>query len=104
MEPIRREIATRYLDHSATATLTAANAWTDPIQLLGDFALSISGAWVGTITLQWSFDGGATWHDIERYTANISDTGNGAAVGVLYRIGFHPGEYTSGAAVVRLAQ
>lgn len=94
----------RYYGQSATSTLTAADTWTNWTPFLGKFDFSISGAWVGTITLQRSFDRGVTSVDVERYTANIEDEGSTNTVGIMYRAGFQVGEYTSGAAIVRISQ
>lgn len=104
MEILKRE-PQRFYGNFATATLTAENTWTAPIQLLGDFALSISGAaWNAIVTLQWSFDSGATWEDVARYVSNTATRGTADAVGVLYRAGIKTGEHTSGSVTVRLAQ
>lgn len=98
------QVPLRYYDKLSSATLTAANTWTDWTPFLGKFDFSISGAWAGTITLQRSDDGGVTKKDIERYIANIEDEGSTNTAGMVYRAGFHVGEYTSGAAIVRISQ
>lgn len=96
--------AVRYYLKKAAASLAAANTWTDPVPILGPFNLSLNGTWAGTITLQRTFDGGATWLDVATYTAIIQDAGDEPELGVLYRAGFKTGEYTSGTAIVRISQ
>ena len=67
------------------------------------FNVSISGTWEGTVTLQRSFDG-QTWQDVETFTANAERVGDDPEKNINYRVGFKTGEYTSGAAVVRISQ
>ena len=68
------------------------------------FNVSISGGpWVGTVTLQRSFDG-QNWVDVETFTANTERIGDDIEKGMHYRLGFKVGEYTSGTATVRLSQ
>ena len=86
------------------AELTAQNTYTPAISVFGAFNFSASGTWAGTITIQRSFDSGASWRDVERYVANEEDRGLEPELNALYRAGFKPGEYTSGTAVVRLSQ
>lgn len=99
------------------ATLTNENQFTtdkiDEVQaesglrgvsLKGGFNLSISGTWVGRLTLQRSFDKGVTWKDINYYTTNSENWDIEPEYGILYRIGFKTGDYTSGDAEVRLSR
>lgn len=95
---------TAVVSKSASANITAQNTFTSGVVLSGAFSLSISGTWAGTVTIQRSFDAGTTWLDVQNYTANFEDTGNEPAVGVLYRVGFKTGNYTSGTANVRIGQ
>lgn len=97
-------IATKGIGADEALAISAQNTFTPWVVLLGDFDLSISGTWVGTLTLQRSFDGGATVLDVNTYTANIEDPGSAARGNTSYRIGFKTGAYTSGTANVRLAQ
>ena len=85
-----------------TATITAQNTFTDAWNVQGRFNISISGTWVGTVTVQRSFDQGGTWHDVATYTGNTQTTGNEPSAKVVWRIGIKTGEYTSGSAVVAL--
>jgi len=86
------------------AELTAQDTYTPAISVFGAFNFSASGTWAGTVTIQRSFDSGATWQDVETYTANIEVPGSEPELNVVYRAGFKAGEYTSGTAVVRLSQ
>jgi hypothetical protein len=99
-----QQYETRYRGQKASASLTAANTWTDPVPILGPFNLSLSGTWVGTITIQRSFDNGVTWLDVTIFTANIEYLRDEPELGALYRAGFKAGEYTSGTAAVRISQ
>jgi len=86
------------------AALGAPGSFTPWIALRGTFNVSVSGGWAGTLTLQRSFDGGATVMDVEAITANIERLGDEPERGVLYRVGFKPGDHASGAATVRISQ
>lgn len=99
-----RRIPERYYDQAASASIAAANTFTSGVVVFGPFNLSISGSWVGTVTLQRSFDNGTTWVDVGTYTANIEDVGDEPEEGVAYRAGFKTGEYTSGTAEIRISQ
>lgn len=86
--------------------------FTDPIRIVGlgdgrSFSWEISGAWSGHLRMQRSIGDDQTWVRVEGgkdWTAN--DSGSLADdydnVIAYYRIGFEPGEYTSGVAVVTL--
>ncbi len=87
-----------------TRRMTGDNRFTDPLDLQGDFNLSLSGDWVGTVTVQRSFDGGTTWLDVAEFTVNGEFVGNEPEPGVKYRVGVKPGDYTSGTVTGRLSQ
>ena len=101
-----QQYETRYRGQKASASLTAANTDTAPVRVLGEANVWISGAWAGTITLQATYDDGATWLDVPfgSYTANAMDLLYEPEVGIAYRLGFKAGAYTSGTAVVRISQ
>lgn len=82
------------------STLTGGT-YTQPFLLAGKFNLSIRGTWDGTLSLQRSFDNGASWGTVQTYTQNIEDVGDDPE-GCLYRLGFTT--YTSGTAWLRLGQ
>lgn len=99
--------------HAVALQLGASDVYTDPIRATGigvdnDFTIVISGTWVGTLTVQTSYDGEDTGF-IDTVTTM---TGNGTyayAPGTAYdnviqwhRVGFKPGAYTSGTANVRI--
>jgi hypothetical protein len=99
-----QQYETRYRGQKASASLTAANTYTAPLRVLGEANIWISGTWAGTITLQATYDDGVTWIDVQAYTANAVDVLYEPEVGIAYRLGFKPGAYTSGTAVVRISQ
>jgi hypothetical protein len=86
-------------------SITAENQFTDAVahsSSEGDIALSISGTFVATVTLQRSLDQGETWTDDDNtYTApteqNIPPT-----EGALYQAGVKTGDFTSGTVEVKL--
>ncbi len=87
--------------NTATA-LDGPGTYSDSTSFVGNFNLSIWGTFVGTVTLQRSFDG-TTWLDVADYDEPIEDAGYepGSAI---YRIGIKAGDYTSGTANVRIGQ
>ncbi len=70
----------------------------------GLFNVSVSGTFSGTVSLERSFDEGATWELAEDYGAETEHNVVVADNTVYWRIGFAPGDYTSGTATVRLSQ
>ncbi len=86
----------------AVTVISAENTFSPPVRIHGGFNFSLSGAWVATVVLQRSFDGGGAWHDVASYTAPIEDSGVEVEQGVLYRWGVKTGAYTSGTVVGRL--
>jgi hypothetical protein len=87
-----------------TRSITAENLYTDAVEIVGYFNISISGTWVGTVTVQRAFDGGSTWFDVATFTANTQEYGFEPERVVHYRVGIKTGEFTSGQADVRLSQ
>ncbi|MCF8034673.1 MAG: hypothetical protein K9K66_04420 [Desulfarculaceae bacterium] len=69
----------------------------------GYYDISVSGTWVGTVTLQRSWDGGTTWYDVAEYTANFEGVGQ-AGSGCKVRLGIKSGDYTSGTATLTICQ
>ena len=93
---------------SVQLDLIAQNTFT-PFHAIGQmtnggtgFDLNIAGTFVGTLTLQMSYDRGTTVFDVKTYTAPDAEIGEIFESGVLARIGFKTGDFTSGAATVRL--
>jgi hypothetical protein len=66
--------------------------------------LSVSGTFTATVTLQRSFDDGATWHDIETFTAPTEKAVEYPNHSVKLRLGIANGDWSSGTAVLRLSQ
>ena len=87
-----------------TRSIAAENLFTDAVSLAGYFNISLSGTWVGTLTVQRSFDSGSTWYDVDQWTSNTQAYGLEPEVGVHYRAGIKTGDFTSGTCVVRLSQ
>jgi hypothetical protein len=90
----------------SSSTLSAENTFCDAIMVHGHASLITSGTWSGTLTMQASIDDGATWIDVPSgaFTSNVDRRFHEPAIGVLYRIGFKTGGYTSGDAVVTIYQ
>lgn len=92
------------------ASLTAQNTFSDPIELYGDFNFSLSGTWVATVFEQRSYDydetnpSGATWQDVDSFTANGEHVGIETERGIKHRFGVKTGGFTSGTIVGRLSQ
>lgn len=104
------------LSHSGQGVaqgLSSEDSYTDPIRVTGistgandrNFNVIITGTWSGTITLERSYDGPETGFVVATtYIANQSviygDTDDNSIY--WYRLGFRPGDYTSGKASVQL--
>ncbi len=84
-----------------SASIGAQNTFTDSIKLSGPFDLSISGTFVGTVTVQRSYDN-SSWKDVDTFTSPSEEYGFQPEI-VWYRAGIKTGAYTSGTAVVSLA-
>ena len=100
-------VATPVMAKDVSVTLGGSGDFSSPILLQGAFNVSVTATtWVGnTITLQRSFDSGATWKDVWSTTSNMeSSTEYEPEVKVSYRIGFKSGQYGSGTAAVRISQ
>ena len=95
---------------TVTANISAENTFTNTIEVTNvgtsrSFTISLTGTWVATVTLQRSFDDGASWIDVTTYTTNQSITYSDGLDNqiVLYRIGVKTGAYTSGTVAATLA-
>lgn len=95
---------------AVSSTLAAASTYTNPVLITGGqnqrtFNIAITGTWSGTLSLQYAFASTGPWQDQgNTYTNNTNvNWGDGLAnQDIYYRIGFDPGDYTSGAALVQL--
>jgi len=84
--------------------ISAENTFSDGIYVEGDFSFSISGTFVGTVTVQRSFDAGSTFRDVDSFTAPIETAGYDGEPIVVYRAGIKTGDYTSGTASIRIGR
>lgn len=102
------------LDHSGqnvSQSLAQEDTYTDAIRVTGissdrAFTVTITGTWSGTLTLERSYDDPDTgFTSAVTYVANTTTTVNDGADNAIYyyRIGFRPGDYTSGTATVAIA-
>lgn len=92
-----------------SAAIAAQNTFTSTIQVTGvgenrRFAITITGTWVATVTVQRSIGDALNFVDVVNYTTNQATT---LADGldnqtVFYRIGIKTGNYTSGTATCTL--
>lgn len=85
---------------ATTTTISAQNTFTDPVLIIGDFNLSISGTFVATVTAQRSTDG-TVWRDVDTWTAPAEDVGYDP-MKMYYRAGVKTGDYTSGSVTIQL--
>ena len=106
---------------SVSSVLTDGDRYTDSMRVSGnakydndsdgtdektderDVTFTISGTWVGTISLQVSYDDGDTYQETEQWTANVGPITRtpGYANSVAFsRLGFQAGDYTSGSATI----
>jgi len=95
---------------NVSQAISAQNVFSDYIVIEGvgatrTFTINITDTWVGTITLQRSFDESVSWNDVTTYTGNTTTTVNDSLDNqtVRYRIGIKTGDYTSGTANVSLS-
>jgi hypothetical protein len=95
---------------SVTKAIASADNYSDPIRVTGigagrAFGITITGTWVGTVTLQRSVGAVGAWVDVTNYTVNQSTSLSDALDNqiIYYRIGIKPANYTSGTATVLLA-
>jgi hypothetical protein len=90
--------------------IAVEDAYTDSIRVSGigddrDFTFTLSGTWTGTVSLQRSYDDPETgFLTVQSYIANgataIDDSADNAIY--YYRIGFEPGDYTSGTVRIQI--
>lgn len=83
-----------------SVSAAAENTWSDPIRIVGDFNVSISGTFVAMATVQRSEDG-STWRDVNTFTAPFEGVGYDPILNY-YRVGVATGGYTSGTVVASM--
>jgi len=93
---------------ATSLAIAADNTFTRVFDPKGNsFNLSISNVWVGTLSLQRSFDKGVIWRTIKTYVdtdaTEVEEIVDAFEIGVLYRLGFDGTTHTSGTADVRLS-
>ena len=88
---------------AVSKVITATDVYSDPIRVTGIgtgrvFAITITGTWVATVTLQRSVGAPGAWTDVASYTTNQSTTLNDTLDNqiIYYRIAVKPASYTSG--------
>ncbi len=84
------------------ASFTGTGASAETVRLRGDYNVSISNTFVGTIQVQRNFNDGRGWLAVKSYTAPAEELGYETEVGVDYRL--YCTAYTSGTADARLSQ
>ena len=94
---------------TVTDTFSSQNDFTSHIRVTGTgtartFAITVSGTFTATVTLQRSIDEGASWVDVDSWTAAVATTLTDGLDNqiVWYRIGVKTGGYTSGSALCSL--
>ena len=99
----------RSVGQRVTASIAAQNTFSNNIQVTGvgenrRFAITITGTWVATVTVQRSIGVVGNWVDVVSYTTNQATTFADGLDNqlVFYRIGIKTGNYTSGTAVCTL--
>ena len=95
---------------TVSANIAAQNTFTNTIRVTGtstarSFTVSLTGTWTATVTLQRSFDDGASWIDVTTYTVNTTTTYSDGLDNqiVLYRIGVKTGDYGANTVAASLA-
>ncbi len=95
-----------------SGSLSAADTYSSTVRVTGVdqgriFTINVSGTWVGTLTLQRSFDSETSGFQDTAYTTtgNVTITNDDSLDNsiVWYRLGFKSGAYTSGTAVISLS-
>lgn len=91
------------------STLVAEDNYTSYIRVTGvgagrSFAITLTGTWVGTLTLQRSVTEPGDWTTVTTYTAGTNTTYDDTLANqvIYYRIGFRTGAFTSGSVAASL--
>lgn len=85
------------------ASLSASDTYTDEIVVKDSATITIDGTWSGTIRVYWRPDGYPTPKILNSYIGTnnpISVTFNKLQLDSKVKVGFGPGDYTSGTANV----
>lgn len=88
----------------------AANLFSGYIRVTGvssgrSFLITLSGTWVGKVTLQRSVSEPGDWTDVKSWTANTSESYDDTLSNqtIYYRLGVKTGDYTSGSVTVAMS-
>lgn len=99
----------RSVGQRVTANIAAQNTFTNNIEVnsTGEerrFAITLTGTWSATVTLQRSIGVVGNWVDVTSFTANTATTYNDSLDNqlVFYRIGIKTGDYGSGTVTATL--
>jgi len=87
-----------------TATITAQNTFTDWAEITEEGHVSVSGISDSTVTVQRSFDQGATIKDVESFTADFEKIIGGSRGRIFYRVGIKTGDYGTDTVICRVSQ
>jgi hypothetical protein len=88
-----------------SATITGEDSFTNQVIFeVGTFSISVYGTFVGAVTLQRTWDEGATWLDVHCFEEPEEAIADNSEEQAEWRIGVKTGDYTSGTISVRLSQ
>lgn len=85
-----------------STNIATANTFSDPVKIIGNFNLSVSGTFTGTLTVQRSRDR-ITWLDADAFTTVTEAVGYDPELN-WYRVGAKTGELASGSIDVRIGK
>lgn len=84
-------------------TITTDNDFLGPYSATkGIFSLSIYGDFIGTVTIQRSYDRGKTWLDADHFSNPVETFATTGEDYIWYRVGIKPGKLRSGSATIIL--
>lgn len=99
-------VTIRSTGQRVSSNIAAANTFTNTVRIVGvgeerRYTWTISGTWVGTVTLQRSVGTVGFWEDVAQKTGNDSNSDDDGLDNqiIYYRLGFKVGDYVSGTAV-----
>lgn len=92
------------MPQNTTKSVTAENTFTDAVQLDANkkAAISISGTFSATVTVQRRLDG-ANWRDVQSFSA-ATEQSYEADVGQEIRVGVKTGDFSSGTVAIAVSK
>ena len=92
------------MPQNTTASITAQNTFTEPVQLDArkKAAISISGTFTATVVVQRRLNG-SNWRDVQSFTGETEQSYE-ADVGQEIRVGVKTGGFTSGTVVALISK